>query len=230
MIRFTQPAGFNDPFELNPCVTHFTRDWIERGSTELEYSQPDLDFSTERFHQIETHRSIIDKYASEHGVLSLSASYDTNPNPALFLGYEDDPRRNLLMWAHYCDKHTGFAIVFYPNFIAGEAERVTYTNERPVCTFEEICEGTHCIYLQKSPEWKYENEWRYFNPLTNADHRKAPDINLFRINKKSVKSITFGCLVEVGTKESVFEILKSDSEYEHVQTFFADMDKDSFST
>ncbi|MDP1665260.1 MAG: DUF2971 domain-containing protein [Methylobacter sp.] len=123
MIRFTQPADFNDPFELNPCVTHFTRDWIERGSTELEYSQADLDFSTERFHQIEEHRSIIEKYASEHGVLSLSASYDTNPNPALFLGYEDDPRRNLLMWAHYCDKHTGFAIEFHPHFIAGEAER-----------------------------------------------------------------------------------------------------------
>ena len=229
MIRFTQPADFNDPFELNPCVTHFTRDWIERGSPELELSQSNLDFSAERFHQIKEHRNIITKYASEHGVLSLSATYDTNPNPSVFLDHQNDPRKNLLMWAHYCDKHTGFAIEFLPDFIKGAPEKVIYTDERPVLTFEEIRGSSHCIYLQKSTEWIYENEWRYFNPLTNADCRPEPNINLFKINKKYIKSITFGCCVQAETKDSVLKILKSDSEYAHVETFFARTDEHSFS-
>lgn len=133
MIRFTPPVDFNDPFELSPVITHLTRCWISHitanTSLEYQYEKEDYAFSTNRFNKIKQYQEIVEQHANTHGILSLSASYDTNINPAIFMRHDSDPRKNLLMWAHYCDRHTGFAIEFSPGFIQGSIEEVIYTKK-----------------------------------------------------------------------------------------------------
>lgn len=227
-IRFTQPEYLNDPFELNPVITHHTRDWLAMAEKQTEFSTDDIKFSTERFDRIGEKREQFQRLANGIVILSLSASYETSPNPAIFLGHATDPRRNLLMWTHYCEGHTGFAIEFAPEFMDGEAKCVTYTGIRPIYTFEEIENCSLLAYLQKSAEWAYENEWRFFKSFDESEKLSRDKIRLFRFNKTSVKSITFGCKASDTTKTSVISLLKSDPDYAGVATYFARINDQNF--
>jgi len=229
LIRFTPPNDFNDPFELNPTITHHTIDWVQNHERERhDFDDEDYRFSSARYAEIGRYREIINEYAEAHGVLSLSGSEHSSPRLDLYMDYEKDPRKNLLLWSHYASRHSGMAIEFDTDFIDGELVQVIYDKERPVCTFEEIEKQTHRIYLNKSPEWRYESEWRIFKPLAMADSTTTSNMHLFRIKKSAVKSVTFGCRWSEDVKKRVIEILGSDSEYSHVQTFFASLDEAAF--
>jgi hypothetical protein len=236
MIRFTPAHGFNDPFELEPWLTHLSRCWIDH----LELSQPstiefddeDYRFSNKRFSQLDQYRMKLENHSKQIGILSLSASFDTSDNPAVLLGNPDDPRRNLLMWAHYAASHTGFVIEFQQDFLDGLAQEVLYSEERPIATFEDIDAAVNISHLRKSKEWGYENEWRYFKRLKDADKlvldEKGDPVHLFRFNKEAVKSVTFGCRASDKTKEAVLRILGSTPEYKSTATFFARIDQELF--
>ncbi|RKF38266.1 hypothetical protein BCY88_07380 [Paraburkholderia fungorum] len=232
MIRFTPPLGLNDPFELNPEVYHLSRCWIEHvsknDSPNTEFDDADYRYSIDRFNKLDEYKEKAASYAQEHGVLSLSASYDTSENPALLMGHRGDPRNNLLMWAHYCESHTGFVIEFYPDFLDGDKQKVIYTEDRPLLTFEDIDSSGDFPYLFKSTEWEYENEWRCFRPLNDADKILDPGIHLFSFRKRSVKSVTFGCGASEKTRKAVLDILAADPDYANVETFFAKVGEERF--
>lgn len=236
MIRFTPSDQFNDPFELRPWVTHLSRCWIEHLRTNqpaaLAFEDEDYRFSTERYHRLGLYSKKLESRSKEVGILSLSASYDTSGNPASFLGNPDDPRRNLLMWAHYGASHTGLVIEFRNNFLEEQAQEVLYSAERPIATFEDIDDEINVSHLSKSREWAYENEWRYFKKLTDAEKILFDDqnrsVHLFRFKKNAVKSVTFGCRASEKTKKSIIDILNSMPEYQDTATFFASIDQEQF--
>lgn len=193
-----------------------------------DINDEDYDFSIQRFHKINDYDAIVRSYASSHGVLSLSASYDTSRNPSLLIGHPEDPRRNLLMWAHYSANHTGFVIEFDPSFIKGAiAEKVCYQSKRPSLTFEDIDLRNFPIFFVKSPEWSYENEWRLIRSLDKAD-KVMGGVSLFNFDKSCVKSITTGSCMNNENKEKINRIIDH-KEYQHVQLFHADLNKENFS-
>lgn len=230
-IRFTPPTKFNDPFELKPYVSHLTQAVIDGTSAACDISgdlnDADYEFSLLRYQKLDEYVANVTSYASRHGVLSLSACYETNPNPSVFNGHAADPRNNLLMWAHYCASHTGFVIEFGQNFVAGApAEEVCYDMRRPILTFEEIDSGRFPIYLTKSREWQYENEWRMFRPLNQADEVRE-DISLFKFDKSCVRSITIGANVGSETLKEIEQIL-CHKEYQNVRLFRAQLNEKEF--
>lgn len=238
MIRFTPPQDFNDPFELRPSITHLTRCWLNHLRTATtenihsyknSFSEEDYDFSTERYNKREDYASLIDEQAKKHGILSLSASEEANPDISLYLGYEKDPRRNFLMWSHYSASHTGFSIEFSEKFMDAELTEVIYTDERPLLTFEEIEASSFPTFHYKSTSWRYENEWRLIKLLIESDSSPKAGIDLFKFTKEAVISVTFGCDASEKTKENVLKILRSDPAYSKVKTFFGSLNIEDFS-
>jgi hypothetical protein len=76
-------------------------------------------------------------------------------------------RDDILMWAHYADKHRGLGLEFDGsencNFF-GEAQAVEYENFTPVPLGEDSMAIMKRIILTKSKHWSYEREYRIFRP------------------------------------------------------------------
>ncbi|OEC57587.1 hypothetical protein A9G49_05175 [Aeromonas sp. ANP5] len=102
------------------------------------------------------------------------------------------------------------------------------------------------VLTTKSDEWIYEKEYRIILPLKNCDdviylgsnENTKKDISLFqpnnyqgsyveisnkkdfmftkRISKKSIKSIHFGCRIDMKTENHIIDKILSDDEYKHV--------------
>ena len=198
MLRFTQPALFNDPFEGLPSVKYeeinhtVTFDSLLKAAR-IQNKQDAL----KRISALTSHLNIefdeenFEKYlpfifqehlSNEVGILSLSST-----------------NKSLLMWSHYASDHQGFVIELdISNDIFGflnsnitelfsRPHEITYSKKRNVIsssndpwTIEEF-KNTHLseliirfltkTLLTKSSEWSYEKEWRYIYPLINESSR-----------------------------------------------------------
>ncbi|MFQ1917034.1 DUF2971 domain-containing protein [Aeromonas veronii] len=163
-VYFSSPAGFNDPYdcaikaqveepsteELERLKSIFlTKPWPAHvldklASTPTEELRPMLMRATR-----EANEQIIDRFIENRGVSCFSEVND-----------------ELLMWAHYSDKYTGFCLEFATdNELFSKAKKVKYVNEFPklnaLSTYG-INERSDVLdlYCTKSKSWKYEQEWR----------------------------------------------------------------------
>lgn len=107
--------------------------------------------------------------------------------------------KNLLLWAHYSNKHTGFCVeidaqllnkIIKAEFIKNRELafifKVKYQNKFPIInpckqSFEQ---RTKLQFLIKSEDWKYEKEWRIL--LLNGSRQKV------ELPKSVIKNIYFG--------------------------------------
>lgn len=80
---------------------------------------------------------------------------------------------NPLLWSHYANKHTGFALGF--DLPDNKAIEVTYLNERPLFQPNTLSPNTgHTIFLEKLKKtkfssWSYEEEVRFYYPLNTLN-------------------------------------------------------------
>ncbi|POD70907.1 hypothetical protein BKM17_23720 [Pseudomonas syringae group genomosp. 3] len=240
LIRFAPLGSFNDPFELEPGVTPLSRVFLEyiSGFTELEaqrivLNSEDYLFSAERADNVECYKAKYRSKIKEYGVLSLSSNDKINQLLSVSMPDTNDPRANLLMWSHYANSHKGFVIEFRSDFIEGvRLEKVEYCTTRDCLTFEDIDDGSFDrVFYKKSPEWCYEQEYRVVLPLIQAS--KVSEINgeefhLFKINKGSINSITFGCAMGDAEKDIIRSHIRNDSELRHVVLQHAQLDDREF--
>lgn len=212
LIRFTQPSELNDPFELSPAITHLT---AEAFSPSYTYTIEDLIdedyiFSESRFHKLEKVEATYRKATEQLGILSLTSTQHISQIPSVEDIGPDDPRMNLAMWAHYAASHTGFIIEFYPDFIEDlNIREVKYQNHREILTIEEAAELDDSIFFQKSPHWKYENEWRAIKPLAEAKKIINDNVHLFEFKKHKIKNITLGCRMSRENINKIRDIMKA---------------------
>jgi DUF2971 family protein len=203
-IFFPCVADFNDPFD---CKTSFTfrgpRRTRERYERELiKEKAPHL--SRNQRHQMakvgaseRTYRIANDKLMKriekQAAILSLSEKYD-----------------NLLMWAHYADKHAGLCVEFecqgdlrtsamrvryseqYPELDVGEVERAR--EKGGLAAAETERRVVELMYLTKSKDWEYEREWRVLD-LKGRGLRSA---NLWRITR-----VILGCRMPRADKDKL---------------------------
>jgi hypothetical protein len=221
LIRFAPLGSFNDPFELEPSITPYSRKFLDLSESELRninIDTEDYKYSSERVEQVSNFKDEYRKKISKFGVLSLSTNKDINPIISVSMPDKKDPRTNILMWSHYADSHRGFVIEFGKDFIEGvELRKVEYSNERDYLAFEDIQNNSFDnIFYKKSPEWIYEQEYRAVLPLKDAKVVKDNLFHLFSINKESIKSITFGCAMSEDNKKIIMNMIKNDNDFNHV--------------
>lgn len=237
MIRFAPIGEFNDPFELEPVITPYSRDYLnylmsltERERQLIEFGDKDLDYSYDRTMSVEKYRKLYKERISKYGILSLSSNCEINPLLAVCIPEKKDPRTNILMWSHYADSHKGLVIEFDNDFIPEiEIHKVEYSSDRDFLTFEDIDDNDfHKVFYKKSKEWGYEQEYRAVLPLSKALEVKDNKYHLFNFNKKCIRSITFGCAMNQENKDIIVEMIKKDDEFGKIQFNHALLNDDDF--
>ena len=236
-IRFTQPVLFNDPFESKPHLTYGLT--LEEIKQALSKSWSEYGWSTEAVREFENsvsrefledfsslsydhHEEIYDNIGSNIGVLSLTEKCN-----------------NLLMWAHYAQSHEGFVIGFDPShhFFSsrkndgqiGELQKVRYSNERPKKSINSV--SLFDVYLTKSKEWEYEQEFRLLRHLDTADTKFPVEpypVCLFKLPPSCIRSVLFGCRMNDTVRDRILSTLKSDADYSHVQTSRMIVSRDTY--
>jgi len=112
---------------------------------------------------------------------------------------------NLLLWSHYGKSHTGVCLVFntardLDTFVT--ILPVNYSHFFPVIHYTQGIAGDLIknAFLTKSLDWKYEDEWRLFEPK-KAGH-------LMSYNSKSLVGVILGARISDKDKLMVFGLLK----------------------
>lgn len=237
MIRFAPIGSFNDPFELEPSITPCSKKFLEyinempeREFNEIRMTKADYVYSAERAESMEYYREKYRAEVGKYGILSLSSNDTINQLLTVSKPDRNDPRTNILMWSHYADSHKGFVIEFRADFVEGvKLEKVEYSDIRDVVTFEDIDENNFDkIFFKKSSEWKYEQEYRAVLPLSSASEIHDERFHLYKINKSSINSITFGCAMSEEEKNTVMDIVKKDPEFKGVKMQHACLDEKGF--
>ena len=115
-------------------------------------------------------------------------------------------RDNILMWAHYADKHKGVCIGFHPeimmNFfwekgIECVLDRVCYSDNFPCWNPVGIRDNP---LFSKAFDWKYEKEWRFI--ATNC-----AEIFL-RLPQYVFSSVIFGAKIPEEKKDRIIKIIR----------------------
>ncbi|KGA42785.1 DUF2971 domain-containing protein [Pectobacterium versatile] len=236
-VRFAPIGEFNDPFELEPVITPLSRNFLgyishfsEEDFENIDFSEEDRAFSLERELQLDAYQKIYKEKIKDYGVLSLTSNVDVNPLLSVCVPEKKDPRTNILLWSHYAKSHSGFVIEFDAEFIPGlEIGKVNYSNYRDYLTFEDIDDNNfQKIFYKKSEEWGYEQEYRAVLPLSKASKVIGEKFHLFDFNKKSIRSITFGCAMDEDKKQEIIELIESDDEFGGVHFNHALLNDDDF--
>jgi len=200
-LRFTQPICFNDSFDGRPFFRNLPCEpqnvihsamVFERGLGPFSFSsyletcvQVNSELSP-RLRGDDLRQYLLDNVCSFVGVLSLSES-PTNP----------------LMWAHYSESHRGFVVGFDTDdsfFRCGDPASlpdegafypVKYARERPRRrSFEDVTPAD--AFFTKSWHWAYEQEWRRYRLINDADRTIAKEIALFRFSRSAVRVVIIG--------------------------------------
>ncbi|HII0008514.1 TPA: DUF2971 domain-containing protein [Klebsiella variicola] len=197
-IRFTQPGGFNDPFELALEIYNPNPTDVEK--MPITFDLLNVNFDIKKYL---INKKISDPYCND--IISRQLIKQLN-NKIGILCLTQNPTSHL-MWAHYADDYSGALIKFDEkhNFFEGAFE-VQYSPTRPIVHINYFIDNNPiaisnlCI---KSDVWSYENEWRVIRSLNNCDSIEAKhknfDVYTMNIPLEAIQSITFGerCPIEV---------------------------------
>jgi hypothetical protein len=194
-IRFTQPAAFNDPFELKPYIESAAsqvhlREYVEENFDEIlrrelkEY--PILstllpgESAVDLLRPLKSSIPALFHLLEPHLLPGVSTAINSALNANVGVLCLSEIRDSLLMWGHYTDNHEGFVIGFdqdHPFFSVrrgpadefGYLRQVRYSRNRPRVT---MANTTGAEWFEtKSDEWAYEKEWRMMRVLQHADSR-----------------------------------------------------------
>ena len=142
---------------------------------------------------------------------------------------------NLLMWAHYAKDHTGVVIELkcIPELDTSllAARKVYYKDKPPVIAelndYLRYLTGQSSkiddrnalfyeLFLTKSSEWVYEDEWRVFIPPLNMENptiitdNKGQEVlfDLISFYPQEINSIYFGCNISKGNRIEIMKCLE----------------------
>lgn len=163
-VYFAPPSGFNDPYdcaikaqlqeptdeELDELKSiYLTKSWSDHilkklSDTPVSELKPMLMRAAR-----EANETVIDTFIENRGVSCFSEVCD-----------------ELLMWAHYADKYSGFCLEFDTNNdLFAKAKKVIYVEDIPKLNVLSVYgKGRRSDVLKqfctKSKSWEYEREWR----------------------------------------------------------------------
>lgn len=119
---------------------------------------------------------------------------------------------NLLMWAHYADKHRGVVFGLKPDVekdsVLAWMRPVTYSDERPnfidpsdtdksKTSLERAEEAFYRVLYTKSAEWKYEQELRLAIPMTIPHGQRT---YLMDVYPTEIVEVYLGCRLDASTQ------------------------------
>ena len=160
-LYLSNPALFNDPYDCR--IQGNTEYWVRQYLA--DHPTPDaekvlrefldgviqIDYNGKKMPITEYTEIACDEFKSQFRITCLSEAKDS-----------------MLMWSHYAAQHTGYAIeldtkkIYENPYDRIHLRKVVY-DKRPI-TIDALMASANkeAFLLCKSPEWKYEKEWRFF--------------------------------------------------------------------
>ncbi len=184
ILYFSSKSQFNDPFDSQIPTRHnlcnekeldkYLENLLDKRGIDGDDKINKLKIAKDRLkNNPEAIQTTIDNHIeSKVGILALTENFE-----------------NLLLWAHYANKHTGFCIELdaqlLNKLIIGEFQnnrelafifKVKYQNKFPIInpckhSFEQ---RTQLQFLIKSKDWRYEQEWRILLLNGSRQNRELP--------------------------------------------------------
>lgn len=217
-LFFSNPAGFNDPWD---CKPHYDSEAVIDAVRREEHIEEYVRIT--RIHGPNLLEAEVQRRASIY-----------RENPAFFKSTIDDfsvgfsealaQRYRVyclsthpdseLMWAHYSTQHTGICLEFTArSTLCSSAYKVSYLRHYPAFDFAETRgPATLMVMLTKSKAWKYESEYRLI-----ADEKRfadpASDVliandHFVALPDETLKAIILGCLAPLSTLDKLRALIK----------------------
>lgn len=200
-LFFSNPRGFNDPFEFNPHIDGTIPNEQEAKEEFRKTLMKKLPHSSQT--KIESHAQIAVDGLKNHPT-DLSSLYSKLISQAGVYCLTED-RYSLLMWAHYTDKHTSFCLEFSfdkNSSIGNCLKPVQYAITYPTFKFltNNFSDAGEKSCLTKSKEWEYEKEWRIL-----AKYHSTPNgENMLEFPPSALTGIILGCRMLYKDKNEIF--------------------------
>ncbi|MEE7625242.1 DUF2971 domain-containing protein [Methylobacter sp. Wu8] len=192
LLRYTQPAALNDPFECLPVITH--RQAIDVFKSDLGSHEENLLLAEKRqiIEGIEGNPVVVHNYLQKNigerfnldiGIFSVSSRWNS-----------------VLMWSHYAASHAGFCVGFLrtaPVFMSLQNESllrpVSYSSERASLSTKSSQSIDEEVLYTKSIDWSYEKEERAIGRLKSENlHPTIPDCYLSKVPHDAIGELIVG--------------------------------------
>lgn len=194
-VRFSRPPSFNDPFDYQLTInTDNTNEEIEKYVNKIAHDMGLTVRQQKEYFEILRNSNIrneltnnsIQKAIKSVKISCFSTDYD-----------------NLLMWAHYANKHCGVVLKF--DVLKDASFFMTpllanYVKNYPVFNYirDDYSRGggylLQLLVETKSLDWQYENEIRVMKP--DADIHNPINYQDVEISREAIVGVIFGCQVE----------------------------------
>lgn len=246
------PNELNDPFEFTPVINDkptddkiwrkishpdFLQEWWSRAGEHIPFEIFKQQILDNKDSETAEHRRLLPKTSESYRQDFIKS---TGASSALVCF----SRRNdgILLWSHYADAHKGFVVGFDVPLLLrsfgrddGVLVEVLYRKARPKISLYANVEEPNIVRRivgTKSPEWKYEEEYRLIIPrekFKDIEGEKEGDPLFWSIkgNEQVVRSVIIGSRCDPKWKDELAAVLVEPA-YQHVETFEAIPDKMSF--
>ncbi|MCA6969225.1 DUF2971 domain-containing protein [Pectobacterium carotovorum] len=205
-IYCSNPADFNDPWDMKPLVKQITN---ERDRSEfITYLRNGItEEKTARFVEENLNNHVwIDEFARDL-VLGHWRTLETIFRVYCLTSKPD----NLLMWSHYANNHRGICLEFdTKNAVFGSAWKVEYHDEYPYTLWDDNYDVMRTA-LTKAKCWAYEGEYRILPKTECVNNFLSHQLRVNSDNKLSfpsdaLKSVIVGCKANY---EEIFSFIRS---------------------
>lgn len=209
----SKPSNFNDPFDARILVnTNNTVEEIDSHISEIFEKSELKEDARNIYKNLKTKDpELFTQFVNvnyQHFLENIGISCFTTKN------------NNLLMWAHYADNHKGVCIKFNllgEDSITDILYSVEYSQDYPKINFINLLKERNFqdLFLVKSLEWIYENEWRLVRtkylttPGEKEDENAPKNYGKLSFEKELLLEVIFGCKATDEDIEKVISVFKS---------------------
>lgn len=199
LLWLSSPEDFNDPFDLWASWTLEGTEEEKRQRFEALAQLYASELTPER--RAEGLRRAMQMPAGEM-LEAIRKSFTEHRRRCGVCCFAGDPRE-VLMWSHYANSHTGVCLQFEtsrdPNVLM-RALSVKYVDTlAQVNWLREIGRGIGEAFLRKHHRWHYEDEYR----ITQADGARC----CVRVAPEALTGVIFGCKADAEVKRAVGKVL-----------------------
>ena len=181
-LFFASRRAFNDPFDCAiPSLLQIPGTFLKRFAEEFVDRKFPNASESDKSH-------MIDRLMSVNALEDIRQRLQDDVDRAGIVCFSK-VRDDILMWAHYGDKHKGLCLEFDGSsncMFFGEAQPVEYEDYTPIPLHEDTERQMSRVILTKSKHWVYEKEYRIFRPNIASQSLHYP--------VELLTGIIFGCM------------------------------------
>ena len=205
LLRYTQPSELNDPYECSPLITRVESSyvplhWQNMGHHHWFEKIEDLTATGRELYFLNVAQGLTAKIQSgelDEQISRIEVLAKKNLDENFGLLSLSKRRDHQLMWAHYAESASGYAVGFdlsHDYFMRPKWEPVKYSEERAEAPLSGKAPYlyTEEQLLTKHNDWSYEEEIRHIRPLGERSKLVAESICLFSIPQESIRCYIFG--------------------------------------